>query len=92
MNVVRLPAAPGLRGLWPLLRTRDPELAALRRSCRAGILAPGLFAIGTQVIGNTTLGLFAAFGSISLLLFVDFGGQIRDRVFAQAALCSPAPS
>jgi uncharacterized membrane protein YccC len=70
----------------PLLRTRDPELTALRRSCRAGILAPGLFAVGTQVIGNTTLGLFAAFGSISLLLFVDFGGPIRERLTSQAAL------
>ncbi|MHA6765320.1 FUSC family protein [Streptacidiphilus sp. PAMC 29251] len=69
-----------------LLRTRDPGLTALRRSCRAAIVAPGLFALAEEVIGNPTIAVFAAFGSISLLLFVDFGGPLRERLVAQGAL------
>ena len=68
------------------LRRRDAGLAALRRSCRAAIVAPALFAIGDKVVGNPTMAVFAAFGSIATLLFVDFGGPTRQRVAAQGAL------
>ncbi|WP_327371181.1 FUSC family protein [Streptomyces sp. NBC_01217] len=68
------------------LRTRDAGLAALRRSCRAGIVAPGLFAFGVEGIGNVTMAIFSAFGSISLLLFVDFAGPLRERLAAQGSL------
>lgn len=68
------------------LRGRDPGLAVLRRSCRAGIVAPGLFAIGDVAIGNSTMAIFAAFGSIVLLLFVDFGGPLRERLALQSTL------
>ncbi|SEG91795.1 Fusaric acid resistance protein-like [Actinacidiphila yanglinensis] len=68
------------------VRRRDAGLAALRRACRAAIVAPGLFALSFEVIGNAETALFASFGSISLLLFVDFGGRIRDRLAAQCSL------
>ncbi|SDO67828.1 Uncharacterized membrane protein YccC [Actinacidiphila guanduensis] len=68
------------------LRTRDAGLAALRRAGRAAIVAPGLFALGTEVIGNPMTALFSSFGSIALLLFVDFGGPRKDRLAAQSAL------
>ncbi len=47
---------------------------------------PAMFALGTQVIGNPALATFAAFGSFALLLLVDFGGSMRDRLLARAAL------
>ena len=68
------------------LRARDRDLAALRRAGRAAILMPAMFAVGDKVIGNPVLATFAAFGSFALLLLVDFGGSIRDRLEAQAAL------
>jgi uncharacterized membrane protein YccC len=68
------------------LRAHDPQLAALRRSGRAAIVMPVLFVINSVVIGNGTLALFGAFGSMAMLLFVDHSGPMRDRVFTQAGL------
>ena len=68
------------------LRTRDAGLSALRRSARAAIVVPALFAIGDEVIGNPTTAIFAAFGSLAMLVFVDFGGSVRQRIEAHAAL------
>jgi hypothetical protein len=68
------------------VRAHDPGLAALRRAGRAAIVMPGMFALGVKVIGNPALATFAAFGSFALLLLVDFGGPMRDRLQAQAAL------
>ncbi len=45
-----------------------------------------MFALGDKVIGNPILATFAAFGSFAMLLLVDFGGSMRDRLQAQAAL------
>jgi hypothetical protein len=47
---------------------------------------PACFALSDVVIGNATMALFAAFGALSTLLFVDFGGAMRARVTAQALL------
>jgi uncharacterized membrane protein YccC len=68
------------------LRTRDRGLAALRRAGRTTIVMPGTFAISDKLIGNPGVATFAAFGSFSMLLLVDFGGPIRDRLRAQATL------
>lgn len=68
------------------LRTRDANLSALRRSSRAALIMPVLFALYAEVVGDANAATFAAFGSMSLLIFVDFGGQIRDRVLAQGSL------
>ncbi|HEY2521968.1 MAG TPA: FUSC family protein [Streptosporangiaceae bacterium] len=76
------PVARGLR--W--LRSRDAGLLALRRSGRAAIVMPGLLALSFKVIGNPVMATFAAFGSLSMLLFVAFGGRMRERLPDQTAL------
>ncbi|HJZ26522.1 MAG TPA: FUSC family protein, partial [Streptosporangiaceae bacterium] len=45
-----------------------------------------MFALGDKVIGNPQLATFAAFGSFAMLLLVDFGGPMAERLQAQAAL------
>jgi hypothetical protein len=47
---------------------------------------PAMFALGDKVIGNPQLASFAAFGSFAMLLLVDFGGPMAERLQAEAAL------
>src|SRR5260370_26420230 len=68
------------------LRARDPGLAAMRRAGRAALVMPAMFALGDKVIGNPQLATFAAFGSFAMLLLVDFGGPMAERLQAEAAL------
>jgi hypothetical protein len=68
------------------LAQRDRDLAALRRAGRAAIVMPAMFALADKVIGNPAVATFAAFGSFSMLLLVDFGGSLRERLQAQLAL------
>ena len=68
------------------LRRRDHDLVALRRAGRAAIVLPAMFALGEEVIGNPVVATFAAFGSFAMLLLVDFGGPLRARLQAEAAL------
>jgi hypothetical protein len=68
------------------LRAHDRGHAALRRAARAAIVMPALFAVGDKVIGNPSMSYFLAFGSFAMLLLVDFGGSLLDRVRAQALL------
>jgi uncharacterized membrane protein YccC len=68
------------------LRSRDAGLLALRRAGRAAIVMPGLLALSVKVIGNPVMATFAAFGSLSMLLFVAFGGRMRERLPSQVAL------
>ncbi len=77
-----------LAHLHPLrwLGQRDRGFAALRRATRAAIIMPALFALGDKVIGNPQLATYAAFGSFAMLLLVDFGGPMAERLQAQAAL------
>jgi uncharacterized membrane protein YccC len=77
-----------LAHLHPLrwLGQRDRGFAALRRATRAAIIMPALFALGEKVIGNPQVATFAAFGSFAMLLLVDFGGPMAERLQAQAAL------
>jgi uncharacterized membrane protein YccC len=68
------------------LGQRDRGFAALRRATRAAIVMPAMFALGDKVIGNPQLATFAAFGSFAMLLLVDFGGSMAERLQAEAAL------
>src|SRR5262249_51812364 len=68
------------------LGQRDRGFAALRRATRAAIIMPAMFALGDKVIGNPQLATFAAFGSFAMLLLVDFGGPMAERLQAQVAL------
>ena len=71
---------------WRWLGQRDRGFAALRRATRTAIIMPGMFALGDKVIGNPQLATFAAFGSFAMLLLVDFGGPMAERLQAMAAL------
>jgi uncharacterized membrane protein YccC len=77
-----------LAHLHPLrwLGMRDRGFAALRRATRTAIIMPAMFALGDKVIGNPQVATFAAFGSFAMLLLVDFGGTMAERLQAQAAL------
>ena len=68
------------------LQQHDHGYAALRRAGRTAIVMPGLLALDVEVFHNATMALFSAFGSIALLMFVDFSGLMRNRLETQAAL------
>ncbi|KUN00193.1 hypothetical protein AQI95_35315 [Streptomyces yokosukanensis] len=68
------------------LRDRDPDLAATRRAGRTALVMPALFALCGQVLHSPTMATFAAFGSFSMLLLVDFSGPVAQRLRAQAGL------
>ena len=69
-----------------LASCQGPRLRCAAARGRAAIVMPAMFALGDKVIGNPTVATFAAFGSFAMLLLVDFGGPMRDRLQAQAAL------
>ena len=70
------------------VRQHDPDLAASRRASRAAICMPLAFTLGVKVIANPNVAIFCAFGSIALLLLVEFRGPMRDRLRAQALLAT----
>jgi uncharacterized membrane protein YccC len=55
---------------------------ALKSAARAAIVMPAVFAFADQVIGNPQTSIFAAFGSLAVLVFVEFGGLRRTRLIA----------
>jgi uncharacterized membrane protein YccC len=59
---------------------------AVRRAGRTALVMPGMFAVADKIIGNPIVATFAAFGSFALVLLVEFGGPMRDRLQAQLAL------
>lgn len=77
---------PGASRLVAWLRDRDPDLAATRRAGRTAIVMPALFALCGQVFHSPTMASFAAFGSFSMLLLVDFSGPMVERLRAQTGL------
>lgn len=68
------------------LRRRELPRAAARRAVRAAIFVPGTFAISYLLLHDPTAALFSAVGSVTLLLYVDFGGPIWPRLQSQANL------
>ncbi|MFF8732624.1 FUSC family protein [Streptomyces sp. NPDC015171] len=68
------------------LRDRDPDLAATRRAGRTALVMPALFALCGEGFHNPTMASYAAFGSFSMLLLVDFAGPVMERLRAQAGL------
>ena len=63
---------------------------ALEGALRAAIVMPLAFALSLEVFGLKQMALFAAFGSMSLLVFVDFAGPRRTRLLAYLALVGAA--
>jgi len=62
------------------VKVADPGGFALKGALRAGVVMPVAFALGQVVIDDPQTGLFAAFGSIAILVFVEFGGSVRARL------------
>jgi uncharacterized membrane protein YccC len=67
------------------LAISDPGRYALKNAVRAAIVVPAAFAIGLKVFDLPQMALFAAFGSLGMLLFVDFAGTRRMRLIAYLA-------
>ncbi|MCW2979438.1 MAG: protein of unknown function YccS/YhfK [Solirubrobacterales bacterium] len=67
------------------LAISDPGRYALKNAVRAAIVVPAAFAIGLKVFELPQMALFAAFGSLGMLLFVDFAGTRRMRLLAYLA-------
>jgi uncharacterized membrane protein YccC len=64
------------------------DFAALKSAARAAIVIPAVFALADKVIAQPQTSLFAAFGSFSLLVLVEFGGAPRSRLAAYLALAA----
>ncbi|HEX2283657.1 MAG TPA: FUSC family protein, partial [Mycobacterium sp.] len=75
-----------LRFALERLRARDPEFDALRRAARAGIVLPSAAAISFTVGGGSQTPLFTIFGSVALLILVDFPGNRPARALAYGGL------
>ena len=73
-------------GIEGWLRAHDPGLAATRRAARTAVVMPALFALCSQVLHSPTMASFAAFGSFSMLLLVDYSGTMVERLRAQIGL------
>ncbi|HEY5267089.1 MAG TPA: FUSC family protein [Acidimicrobiales bacterium] len=81
----RRPTLP-LTTITNWVKKHDANYAALRRAARTAIVMPSLFALSIYAINNLNVAIYCAFGSIALLMFVDFSGPMRNRLQAQAAL------
>jgi len=79
-------ARQGFAHPWAWISSHDRGLLALRRAGRTAIVMPAMFALGDKVLGDPQLATYAAFGAFAMLLLVDFGGPMRERLQAQAWL------
>jgi uncharacterized membrane protein YccC len=68
------------------LTISDPGHFALKNAIRAAIVVPVAFVLGLKVFGLPQMALFGAFGSIGMLVFVDFGGTTAARLLAYLGL------
>ncbi len=75
-----------LRRPIDLLRQRDPEFDALRRAARAAIVVPVAAAIGFTVGTGSQTAMFSIFGSVALVIMVDFPGNRPARALAYGGL------
>ncbi len=88
MTDVRVPSVPHRPWSSALgwVRAKDPDFLAGKRSVRAAVVMPTVFGLAHLLFGNAQISLFAAFGSFSLLLLVDFPGRPRTRLLSYVAL------
>jgi uncharacterized membrane protein YccC len=70
------------------LQIEDPGHFSLKRAVRAAIVMPAVFAFADKVTQDSETTLFAAFGSIAILVLTDFGGPWRRRLAAYLALAA----
>jgi hypothetical protein len=67
-------------------RSKDPDLLVLKRSARAAVVMPSVFALTHFVFSNAQVALFGAFGSFALLLLVEFTGRPHTRIVSYGGL------
>jgi uncharacterized membrane protein YccC len=65
---------------------RDAGFSALRRALRAAVVMPTAFATCVLLLHQPVMASFAAFGALATVLFVEFGGPMRDRLLSQVTL------
>ena len=70
---------------WPAWWPAWSEAAA-RRTLRAVLVVPPLFALTYEGFGNLQIALFAAFGGFASLIVASFGGSRRDKLVAHLGL------
>ncbi len=75
-----------LRHVLDRMRARDPEYDALRRALRAAVVVPIAAAVSFAVGGGSQTPLFTIFGSVALLIMVDFPGNRPARALAYCGL------
>ncbi|MGX9789056.1 FUSC family protein [Mycobacterium sp. MMS18-G62] len=68
------------------VQQRDPEHDALRRATRAAIVLPIAAAVSFAVGEGSQTPLFTIFGSVALLILVDFPGNRPARALAYCGL------
>lgn len=68
------------------LRARDPDLISLRKSMRAILVVPALFAVLHAVLGLQTIATYGFFGCLVGIIFANFGGPSKPRAVAYAAM------
>jgi Fusaric acid resistance protein-like len=70
------------------LRAQGSGAPTLRRAVRTGVVVPAVVALAMGCADSADFVLFAAFGSLAGLLFVDFRGPVPVRLLAQTGLVS----
>ncbi len=64
----------------------EPRFYAIKDALRVALVMPLSFALALHVFDSRPMSLFAAFGPMALMVFVQFGGPPRTRLVAYAAL------
>ena len=79
MSDVTSPPEPARRRLWSgmagWVRAKDPDFLAIKRSARAAVVMPSVFAIAHVVSSNAQISLFGAFGSFAVAPSRGFPGS-----------------
>ena len=81
-----LPPAPTSTGIVGWVRSKDPDLLVVKRSVRAAVVIPSVFALAHGTFSNSQVGLFGALGSFTLLLLVEFTGRTHTRLVGYGGL------
>ncbi len=68
------------------IRSKDPDLLVVKRSVRAAVVIPSVFALTHAVFSDPQISLFGAFGSFALLLLVEFTGRPSIRLASYGGL------
>jgi uncharacterized membrane protein YccC len=90
MTEVATPPAGTAPRIWVAparwYRGKDPASLALKRSVRAAVVMPSVFALAHFAFSDDQVGLFASFGAFALLLLVEFTGHPRTRLASYVSL------